>query len=596
MGNIRIGVRLIAAFIIIAFLSGIIGYVGYVGINNTTNSLNKVSQIFLPSIEGLAKMRLNVGKLTLVQRSLLIHGLSATEMQTEYKNIEIARQDFQVGYDKYAPLPQTPDEALVWADFLKAYEEYKIAVDKSIELVKMWEQDPQNETKYHAAMDYAVHTSAEVNKNVVELINQLIAINEKNSTTANIEADKQATTDKRTMTVIAAFIPVFSLLMGLVLTRSISLPLGMVVKFSNAVASGNLNEQLTVQQKDETGQVADSLRAMVNSLKAKIAEADEKTIVAENESEKARIATQAAELAKKQAESAKADGMLQAANTLDSIVEVITSASEKLSSQIQASSMGAEEQSSRVDSTAAAMEEMNATVLEVARNASQTADTSDKAKQKALDGSNVVTQVVRGIHEVQSQALDMKKDMTSLGQQAEGTGQILNVISDIADQTNLLALNAAIEAARAGEAGRGFAVVADEVRKLAEKTMIATKEVGDAIRAIQDGARKNINNVEQAVLKIDVATDLAGKSGDALHEILTFIDLTTDQIRSIATASEEQSAASEEITQSVEDINRISSETSSTMKQSAMAVSELSQQTLVLKNLIAKLKEEGKKV
>jgi methyl-accepting chemotaxis protein len=293
------------------------------------------------------------------------------------------------------------------------------------------------------------------------------------------------------------------------------------------------------------------------------------------------------------AEKALTDGMLQAANQLEGIVEVVTSASEELSAQIEQSSRGSEEQSHRVSETATAMEEMNATVLEVAKNASQAAETADKAKHKAQDGSQVVTQVVKGIVEVQTSALELKTDMTALGKQAEGIGQILNVISDIADQTNLLALNAAIEAARAGDAGRGFAVVADEVRKLAEKTMAATKEVGDAIRGIQEGARKNISNVEHAVSKIDAATGLAGKSGEALDEIVSLVDLTTDQVRSIATASEQQSAASEEINRSIEDVNRISSETSDAMRQSAQAVGELANQAQVLKSLIDQMKGES---
>jgi methyl-accepting chemotaxis protein len=179
--------------------------------------------------------------------------------------------------------------------------------------------------------------------------------------------------------------------------------------------------------------------------------------------------------------------------------------------------------------------------------------------------------------------------MTTLGQQAQGIGQIMNVISDIADQTNLLALNAAIEAARAGDAGRGFAVVADEVRKLAEKTMAATKEVGDAISGIQDGTRKNILNVEQTVGKIDDATVLATKSGESLSEIVVLVDMATDQVRSIAAASEEQSAASEEINRSIEDISRISTETSGAMHQSSQAVVELANQSRVLGGLIEEM-------
>ena len=306
------------------------------------------------------------------------------------------------------------------------------------------------------------------------------------------------------------------------------------------------------------------------------------------------IITDLTELAQQQqiAKEATARGMNQAANGIKGVVEIVTSASEELSAQIEQSSKGAEEQSQRVGETASAMEEMNATVLEVANNASQAAETSDKAKHKAEGGAGIVKEVVDGIAEVQKQALEMKDDMTSLGQQAQGIGQILNVISDIADQTNLLALNAAIEAARAGDAGRGFAVVADEVRKLAEKTMTATKEVGEAIRGIQGGTQKNIANVENAVKKINNATALAGKSGEALGEIVTLVDLATDQVRSIATASEQQSSASEEIKHNIEDVSRISAETADAMRQSAQAVGELANQALVLKNLVEELQAD----
>jgi len=183
--------------------------------------------------------------------------------------------------------------------------------------------------------------------------------------------------------------------------------------------------------------------------------------------------------------------------------------------------------------------------------------------------------------------------MAVLGKQAEGIGQIINVINDIADQTNLLALNAAIEAARAGDAGRGFAVVADEVRKLAEKTMAATKEVGEAISGIQHGARKNLENVEHSVVTIEQATVLANESGAALQEIVSLVEVSTDQVRSIAAASEEQSAASEEINRSIEDINRISGETASAMNQSAQAVGDLASQAQSLRALIEHMKTGG---
>jgi methyl-accepting chemotaxis protein len=181
--------------------------------------------------------------------------------------------------------------------------------------------------------------------------------------------------------------------------------------------------------------------------------------------------------------------------------------------------------------------------------------------------------------------------MDQLGMQTTDIGKIMNVIEDIADQTNLLALNAAIEAARAGEAGRGFAVVADEVRKLAEKTMDATKEVGNAIQVIQRGAAANIKSVDAAAVAVDQATDLANRSGEALDHIVQFSDDTSGQVQSIATAAEEQSAASEEINRAVEDINLIASETVDGMNQSAEAITSLARLSNDLRQLIDEMNQ-----
>ena len=358
-----------------------------------------------------------------------------------------------------------------------------------------------------------------------------------------------------------------------------------------AIAGGDLNARFD-PARPEIG-VFGAMKSMVDTLKNKIGEAEQKGLEAAEESKKAQQATLEAEAARKQAERAKAEGMLQAARQLESVVGIINTASEQLSAQIEQSSRGADEQSNRVRETATAMEEMNATVLEVSKNAQQAADASNHTKKQAVEGVAIVTDAVKGIETVREQSMAIKEDMNALGKQAEGIGQVMNVIADIADQTNLLALNAAIEAARAGDAGRGFAVVADEVRKLAEKTMSATQEVGQAIRDIQEGTRKNIANVDKSAVSIESATNLSVRSGESLQQILTFVEHVNDQVQSIATASEEQSAASEEINQSVEQVATISAETAQAMEQASRAVSDLLEQSQILHKLIAEMKAQG---
>jgi len=200
-----------------------------------------------------------------------------------------------------------------------------------------------------------------------------------------------------------------------------------------------------------------------------------------------------------------------------------------------------------------------------------------------------VDRVIRGIGELHRQARGLQEDMGALGAQARGIGSVLGVISDIADQTNLLALNAAIEAARAGDAGRGFAVVADEVRKLAEKTMSATKQVAEAVSGIQAGTRKNVDNSTRSVEIIESVTALASRSGESLAEIVRLIDQTSDQVRTIATASEEQSATTEQINRAVEEVSGIAMSTSEAMGHCSNAVETLLDQTRNLNDLVEEL-------
>ena len=281
--------------------------------------------------------------------------------------------------------------------------------------------------------------------------------------------------------------------------------------------------------------------------------------------------------------------MANVAHQASDISDRVAAASEQLSAQVEQVSRGAEMQRDRVESTASAMSEMNSTVLEVARNAGQAAEQGDSTRASAQEGAVIVEQVVSAITNVNKTAIRLQEVMTGLGGQATNIGSVMNVISDVADQTNLLALNAAIEAARAGEAGRGFAVVADEVRKLAEKTMQATQEIGSNITAIQQSTQASISEVSEAVEGVSKATELANASGEALKGIVDIASATSSIVAAIATAAEQQSATSNEITQAIDEINRIVGETSEGMIQSSQAVQDLSRMAQELKRVLDNL-------
>ncbi|QLA21641.1 methyl-accepting chemotaxis protein [Desulfolutivibrio sulfoxidireducens] len=268
------------------------------------------------------------------------------------------------------------------------------------------------------------------------------------------------------------------------------------------------------------------------------------------------------------------------------IAAQVAAAAAELSSVVEQTGKGMDIQKARAGETAAAMQQMNSTVIEVARNASGAAEQAARTMHKAREGARTVEQSVAAIDRVKNQTDVLKTRIATLGDQAAGISRIMHVISDIADQTNLLALNAAIEAARAGEAGRGFAVVADEVRKLAEKTMNATKEVGDSITTIQAGATDAARGMGEASQAVEDATRLAADSGAALREILELAGNTNDQVGSIAAAAEQQSAASEEINRAVEEVNTVAEETAQGVGRSAKAVERLASQAEALDQLI----------
>ncbi len=392
------------------------------------------------------------------------------------------------------------------------------------------------------------------------------------------------------MTLVAMGLAVLAgLLLGMSIKGAIAKPLISVSGKAGLVAGGDLAQDFSADRTDEIGDLSRSLDQMVKNLRERVQEAEHKTEEAAEQSRKANMAMSEAKEAQAQAESGR-QAILRAAENVETVVSRLSAATEELSAQIEQSSRSADVQRDRVTASATAMDQMNATVLEVARNAGVAAEGSDTARNKAQEGASIVSKSIEALNTVQNDTNVLRSEMEQLGKQAEAIGAIMTVISDIADQTNLLALNAAIEAARAGEAGRGFAVVADEVRKLAEKTMTATKEVGTAISGIQQGTQNSINAVAKTAQTLDGATVLATSSGTALSDIVKVVDNTADQVRGIAAAAEEQSASSDEITHSLEEINRIANETATVMGESSLAVAELANQTGQLQVLVQDLR------
>lgn len=334
---------------------------------------------------------------------------------------------------------------------------------------------------------------------------------------------------------------------SIVITFSITRPLYKAVEVSNTLAKGDLTVHIDASAKDETGQLLLAMKKMAENL----------------------------------------GGVIR---NITGASNQIASSSEELSATAEEMAKGMDMQTSQTSQVASAMEEMSATVLQVAKNAQGAASSAKEATATAQKGGDVVAKTVKGMQRIADTVQESARTIGELGKSSDQIGEIVAVIDDIADQTNLLALNAAIEAARAGEQGRGFAVVADEVRKLAERTTKATKEIAAMIKNIQKETDGAVSVMEAGTKEVADGVKLANEAGQALNMIVEAVDKVNDMIAQIATASEEQSAAAEEISNSIEGIASITKETAEGSRQTSTASYELSRMATELRGMVGQFK------
>jgi methyl-accepting chemotaxis protein len=332
-------------------------------------------------------------------------------------------------------------------------------------------------------------------------------------------------------------------LVGFRITRGITAPLAQAVKVNKLLADGDLNVTIAEGRKDEIGQLNESARVMVDNLRG---------IIGHLMGNSAQVAT--------------------AASQLYSTAEQMATASEEVASQ--------------AGTVATAGEEMAATASDIALTCNKAAEGAQHANKVATEGAQVVSKTVDVMGRIAEKVQESARTIETLGTRSDQIGEIVGTIEDIADQTNLLALNAAIEAARAGEQGRGFAVVADEVRALAERTTKATKEIGEMIRSIQSETKDAVKIMEKGVEEVEVGTGEAARSGEALQEILEQINAVAMQVSQIATAAEEQTATNSEISSNIHQMSEVVRQTAQGAQDTSDAASSLSRLAEELKGVV----------
>ena len=287
------------------------------------------------------------------------------------------------------------------------------------------------------------------------------------------------------------------------------------------------------------------------------------------------------------------DNIKRIANQINTTTNSLATSSEELSATSDNMSTGATELSTQTEQVVTAMTEVSQTIMDMAKNASQAADGSKNASETAAKGKQIVDTTTTDMGKIAQTVQEAAATIEELGRSSAQIGEIVAVINGIADQTNLLALNAAIEAARAGEQGRGFAVVADEVRKLAERTSQATKDIGQRISAIQAAAGESVNAMKKGSEEVEKGVARAKEASVALDSIVTASSSAMDMVQRIAAATEQQSAAAEEVSQNMEHISDITKRSSASTEQIKGSSAELARLAVELKEMTAWFKVNG---
>ncbi|VVN11272.1 Methyl-accepting chemotaxis protein McpQ [Pseudomonas fluorescens] len=375
----------------------------------------------------------------------------------------------------------------------------------------------------------------------------LIAVSKKLTESQTVVRDTDAARAKNLLLIATALAVAFGLLAAWAITRQIIIPLNQTLKVAERVAAGDLTHNLVSLRRDELGQLQRSMQSMTQGLRELVG--------------------------------GISDGVTQ-----------IASAAEELSAVTEQTSAGVNNQKIETDQVATAMNEMAATVQEVARNAEEASEAAVAADQQAREGDKVVGEAIAQIERLAVEVGHSTEAMGELKRESDKIGSVLDVIKSVAQQTNLLALNAAIEAARAGEAGRGFAVVADEVRSLAQRTQKSTEEIEELIVGLQNGTQQVATIMDNSRTLTDSSVELTRRAGGSLESITRTVSAIQAMNQQIAAAAEQQSAVAEEINRSVLNVRDVSDQTSAASEETAASSVELARLGTHLQMLVGRFK------
>ena len=534
--NLRIGLRASLSFAVLASLLVLVGLFGIGQMATLRESARVLEEVWMPSSESIHDSAANIATIRLESLRMRTSNLSQVK-ETSRGIISAQRQELLQRLNDYAALLSSDQERSMLDSLKTTVAKYLSLVDQII-------------VHIDAGHDSQAYDHLNVEMNVLgslldKTLESMISLNQQGADAAATAATSLYQRAQWIVSTIIVIALIATLLLAWALTRSITTPINQALNVARRIASGDLTGKIASDGKDEAAQLLDALADMQGNLRSTI------------------------------------HGIGESARQL-------ASAAEEMSSVMEQSTRSLQQQNDQIEMAATAVTQMSTAVDEVAANAVSSAEASQASNEDSKHGHVQVSETITSIQGLVSEVISASEQAQGLADQAQDISKVLEVIRGIAGQTNLLALNAAIEAARAGEAGRGFAVVADEVRSLAQRTQNSTEEIELMITNIQQGTGTTVGALQSSAEHANQTLRRANSAGNALEKITASISQINERNLVIASAAEQQALVAREVDHNLVNIRDLSTQTAAGATQTSAASHELSRLAVDLNGLVTR--------